>query len=109
MKPEFLQTVLNDTLASIKDTLRRKSIEYAREHNPMHNFEKGAIITGLTREEVIRGFALKHHISIDDIRNDIKKGMLPKKETIEEKFNDAIIYLILEKSSMLDRISALKE
>lgn len=64
----------------------------------MHNFEQGAKITGQIREKVLFGFALKHHISIADMRDDIEKGLIPTKEKVEEKFNDAIIYLILEKA-----------
>lgn len=104
MKPNFLKSVLKNTLEKITTTLHKKSIEYVRNKNPMHNFEQGAKITGQIREKVLFGFALKHHISIADMRDDIEKGLIPSKEKVEEKFNDAIIYLILEKASMLNRI-----
>ena len=47
---------------------------------------------------------LKHEISIADITNDLTEGKLPKIETIEEKFGDNLIYLILKKASIIDKI-----
>lgn len=104
MKKEYFKKVLNETIEGIKHTLGVKAMEYMRNDNAMHNFDVGAKITGQTREKVIFGFALKHNISIADIRNDIEKGKLPSKEIVEEKFGDAINYLILEKASILDKI-----
>lgn len=36
--------------------------------------------------------------------NDIDKGILPTKEAVEEKFGDLLIYAIILKASILDRI-----
>ncbi|AGO48754.1 hypothetical protein Phi46:3_gp010 [Cellulophaga phage phi46:3] len=104
MKKEFFKTVLKNTIDSVQETLGVKAMEYVRNDNAMHNFDVGARITGSSREQVLYGFALKHHISIQDIRDDIEKGILPSKEKVEEKYNDAINYLILEKASVLERI-----
>lgn len=104
MKPEFFKNVLKDTLEKTQETLGVKAMEYVRNNNAMHNFDVGARITGQTREKVLYGFALKHHISINDLRNDIEAGKLPKAETVEEKYGDAINYLILEKASILHKI-----
>lgn len=104
MTKDFFKKVLNETLEGIKHTLGVKAMEYVRNDNAMHNFDTGAKMTGQTREKVIAGFALKHVVSISDMRNDIEKGNLPTKELVEEKFGDAINYLILEKASILHRI-----
>ena len=48
---------------------------------------------------------LKHEIFISDITNDIDFGILPNENTVNEKFNDNIIYLIIKKASILDRIN----
>jgi hypothetical protein len=104
MKKEFFKLVLDKTLNSTIETLGVKAMEYIRNDNAMHNFDVGARKTGQIRERVIYGFALKHHISIDDIRDDLEKGILPSEELIEEKFGDAINYLILEKASILHKI-----
>lgn len=105
MRVELYEKLLSDTLMQVKNTLDVKAKEYRRENNPMHNFDEGARITGQTREQVIYGFALKHHISIADLRKDVEKGDLPTAEVINEKYNDAINYLILEKISMLEKVS----
>lgn len=91
---------------NIKKVLSIKAKEYRRNNNPLEFFDNGVIKTNnrLSREEVIYGFALKHTLSIDDLRNDIKKGVLPSRELIDEKFGDAINYLILEKMSIIDKI-----
>ena len=39
------------------------------------------------------------------MRNDLTKGKLPSKALVNEKFGDAINYLILEKASILDKIN----
>lgn len=105
MKVELYEQLLYDTLRQVKNTLDVKAKEYWRENNPMHNFDQGATITGQTREQIIYGFALKHHISIADLRKDVAKLDLPTAEVINEKYNDAINYLILEKISMLEKVS----
>jgi len=96
--------IVDDVCAAIKETLVNKGREYRRNNNPMHNFDVGALMTGEIREKVIYSMALKHTISIADMRNDLVKGILPKKEVVEEKYTDAINYLILEKASILARL-----
>ena len=106
MKKDFFKEVLDDTLKSIQKTMGVKAMEYIRNNNAMHNFDEGAKISGQIREKVLFGFALKHHISINDMRNDIEAGKLPSEDSVNEKFGDAINYLILEKASILHRIKS---
>ena len=97
--------VVEQTLDNIKNVLIIKGKEYRRNNNPFHNFEEGSKITGQLREDVLWGFAMKHYISIQDIKTDLRaEGKLPSKAMIEEKYNDLIIYLMLEKASLMDRI-----
>lgn len=93
---------------SIKEVLSIKAKEYRRNNNPLHNFDVGVYMSSYkqSREEIIYGMALKHIISIADIRDDVKKGKLPSKELLDEKYGDAINYLILEKASIIDKIEA---
>lgn len=105
MTTKEFDKVLDEVLESTVKVMRSKSEEYATDDNKLHNFDQGARMTGQTREKVLYGFALKHLISINDIRNDIEKGILPSKELLDEKFGDAINYLILEKASIIDRIN----
>ena len=109
MTENRFEQVVDETLNQIKSTLIEKGREYRRNNNPFHNFEQGSRITGLIREKVLDGMLLKHEISIADITNDLTEGKLPKIETIEEKFGDNLIYLILKKASIIDKIEEYEE
>ena len=104
MTEERFDEVVDIFLNSIRDTLLVKAKEYRREGNVFHNFDEGSKRSGLIREKVLDGFLLKHEISIADITNDLEKGILPKISTLDEKFGDNVIYLILKMTSMIDKI-----
>ena len=104
MTENRFEQIVDETLNQIKEVLIVKGTEYRRNNNPFHNFDEGSKRSGLIREKVLDGFLLKHEISIADITNDLEKGILPKIETIEEKFGDNLIYLILKKASIIDKI-----
>ena len=44
-----------------------------------------------------------------NLTNDLVEGKLPKIETVEEKFGDNLIYLILKKASIIDKIEQYEE
>jgi len=102
------EDVVTDTLKQCQDTMLIKGREYRRNNNPFHNFDKGVEISGKSREEVIWGFALKHFISIQDIRSDLRDGKLPSEELLNEKYGDMINYLLIEKASIVARIKEAK-
>lgn len=104
MTDQRFDEIVQEVLDQVKEVLLVKAKEYRRNNNPFHNFDVGAARTGLIREKVLDGMLLKHEISIADITNDIEKGILPKASTLDEKFGDNIIYLILKKASIIDRI-----
>ena len=101
---DYFEKVVNDTLAEVKELLILKGKEYRRNDNVYHNFDQGAKIKGITPEKVLDGFLLKHEVSIADMTDDLDKGILPTKEKVEEKFNDNIIYLLIKKSMILNRL-----
>ena len=104
MTENRFEQIVDETLNQIRETLIKKGAEYRRNNNPFHNFEEGSKRSGLIREKVLDGMLLKHEISIADMTNDLEKGILPKIETVEEKFGDNLIYLILKKASIIDKI-----
>ena len=105
MTEKDFEKEVETTLNQIRETLIVKGKEYRRNNNPFHNFEMGSKMTGLSREKILDGMLLKHEISIADMTNDLCQGILPKKEIVDEKFNDNIIYLLLKKASIKDRIN----
>jgi hypothetical protein len=105
-RSEYFDKVINETLEEIKNLLVVKGKEYRRNNNPYHNFERGAELTGQSRLDVLQGFLLKHLISIEDIRNDLKKGILPSEEKVHEKMNDIIVYYLIEKAMILEQIKS---
>ena len=98
------EKVITDTLSEVKELLIVKGKEYRRNDNVYHNFDQGAKIKGITPEKVLDGFLLKHEVSIADMTNDLDKGVMPSKEKVEEKFNDNIIYLLIKKAMILNRL-----
>ena len=104
MTEERFEQIVDKTLNRIKEIIIIKGKEYRRNNNPFHNFDEGSKRTGLIREKVLDGMLLKHEISISDIINDLEIGILPNIDTVEEKFNDNLIYLILKKASIIDKI-----
>ena len=109
MTEDRFEQIVDETLNQIKEVLIEKGREYRRNNNPFHNFEEGSKRTGLIREKVLDGFLLKHEISIADMTNDLVEGKLPKIETVNEKFGDNLIYLIIKKASIIDRIESKDE
>lgn len=103
-RSEHFDKVINETLEEIKNLLVVKGKEYRRNNNPYHNFERGAEITNLSKEEVLQGFLLKHIISLEDMRNDLKKGKLPSYDKVQEKYNDCLTYILIEKAMILEQI-----
>lgn len=104
LKEAEFDELVTSTLEDIQDLLIVKGKEYRRNNNPFHNFERGAEISGKTREEVLQGFLLKHLISVEDMRNDSKLGIHSSEEKIHEKYNDIIIYFLIEKNMMLENL-----
>ena len=104
MTENRFEQIVDETLNQIQNVLIEKGKEYRRNNNPFHNFEEGSKRTGLIREKVLDGMLLKHEISIADMTNDLENDILPKIETVEEKFGDNLIYLILKKASIIDKI-----
>lgn len=101
-KEKNFEAVIDQTLSDIRELLLKKGKEYRRNNNPFHNFERGAQISGNTREEVLQGFLLKHLISVEDMRNDLKSGMSPNIYQVNEKYNDILVYFLIEKAMMIE-------
>lgn len=109
MTEKRFEEIVDIFLNGVKETLIVKGKEYRRNNNPFHNFDIGSQRSGLIREKVLDGFLLKHEISIADITNDLEKDILPTIKTLDEKFGDNVIYLILKMASIIDKIERNEE
>lgn len=105
MSEDEFDEVVESTLAKVREMLIVKGREYRREGNPFHNFEKGSKKSGLSRERVLDGFVLKHEVSVSDMIDDLDKGILPSLAAVEEKFGDILVYTLIKKASLVDRIN----
>lgn len=104
MNSEQFDEIVSKRCEKIRHVLSEKAKEYANADDRLHNFNRGAEISGTTREKVLWGFALKHYISFLDMLDDIEEGDLPTEEYVDEKIGDLINYLILTEASIKDRI-----
>ena len=96
--------VLEARLQKTKDVLYSKSKEYSSDADKLHNFNKGAMMSGHSREDVLWGFLLKHLISVSDIVEATNQGKFPNMETINEKIGDCINYFVLLEACLVDRL-----
>lgn len=110
MKKKYIMTstefdeVVAHRIGSIKRILVEKAKEYANTNDRLHNFNKGAQISGQSREKVLWGFALKHYISFLDMLDKVENDQLPPIEMVDEKIGDLINYLILCEASIKNKI-----
>jgi len=99
------QKVVSNRLADIQKTLIIKGAEYIRNNDPFHNFNKSARRRNITPEEALYGMLEKHLVSLDDIIEDIKKGIITPLPIAQEKIKDTITYLILLEGLLTKRIN----
>jgi cyanate lyase len=93
-------------MARSMSVLDSKRKEYVFNDNPFQNFEEGVGLSVVeTREAVTYGYAVKHLQSVRAvIQNFESNGTLPDKEVIQEKFGDAINYLIILEQMLLEHL-----
>lgn len=103
-RPNYFDAIVESTLQQIKNTLITKGKEYRRNGDVFHNFNEGAKRTGKTPEQVLQGFMLKHEISVNDMVQDIALGVMPTAEAVNEKMNDILVYNLVLKGMLLNRV-----
>jgi len=99
-------TLLDNTIEQIRQTMGSKSSEYARNSDKLHNFKRAAGVLGVSPEKALLGMLTKHTVSILDIIDDLDRGKLPSVELLCEKIGDELNYHILLKALILERIYA---
>ena len=104
MNQLVFDTILNERLDKIKNTLISKGTEYASNADRLHNFKRAARFMGKTPEAACWGFAMKHLTSIADMIDQIDAGTCPSQAVVDEKLGDAINYIILLETIVKERI-----
>jgi hypothetical protein len=96
-KEFFTKHVVERRIELIKKVLEAKGTEYGADKSAFHTFINGSKLSFHATEQAYAWELMcKHLQSIKDMIDDHQKSMIsPSKEQIEEKFGDAINYLIL--------------
>lgn len=98
---EFMDFVIEH---HIKGVMCKKSAEYAKGLDKLHNFKKAAQMRGLPPEECLRGMKLKHDVSIEDMLDDLlEKGTEYPQGLWQEKLHDQINYTFLLWALLMER------
>lgn len=95
MTAEEFDMIVERRINKIKDTLLSKAEEYAGKTERLHNFKRGAAMTGQQPAQVCVGFMVKHLVSVFDIIDDLSLGDGRRLCHFDEKVTDAVNYLIL--------------
>jgi hypothetical protein len=105
MKAEQFDGIVENQIKNIKNVLAAKRKEYAPgDGDRLHNFRVAAALSNTSLAGAAMGMALKHIVSVADIVKLSEVGTVPSIEMIEEKFGDAINYLILIKACLVEQM-----
>jgi hypothetical protein len=102
----FLEIVKN-RLDYCEKILNIKGEEYSGDVDRLHNFKEAAKFLGCSSEKALLGMWIKHLVSIKDIIENIDRlnntGYVPDDKLIDEKFGDAINYILLLEGLIKER------
>ena len=85
-----------ETIVRLMTLLLIKGEEYRRNNDPYHNFNEGAKRLNVRPMTVLNFFRLKHVISITDLQKDFEQGKEVSKAQINEKYDDILVYTLIE-------------
>jgi hypothetical protein len=106
MKRSELDKEVENRIELIKSVLLKKGTEYATGGDAFHNFNQAKGLSfHNSREKIAWEYSVKHLQSIKDIIELVDKGGIPSLAAVEEKFGDAINYLILIEAMIKESIS----
>lgn len=101
------ESIVDDRIVKIRETLKTKAKEYASTKSRFHTFEVGGRIMDVTPEQALQGMMLKHIVSVFDLINWTETDdERITNELIDEKIGDMINYLILLEGMLKQRTSA---
>lgn len=93
---DFIDYVVKPRLDTCIDLLAgEKDIEYSRNNDKFYNFKRVGQIRNISTIAALDGMFNKHLISVIDMIDDAKAGILPSQKLINDKVTDTINYLLL--------------
>jgi len=105
-KLEF-DKIVRRRLGLVERTLIARAKEYATDADRLHNFKEAALLEGCSPADALRGFALKHWVSVRDVVRDWadpESGITFAQ--VDEKIGDAIAYLCLLECVLVENLTA---
>lgn len=100
MKTETFDRIVQERATDIIRRLHNKGLEYASAQDRLHNFKRAAVLLKSTPMEALMGFKVKHTVSLEDILERAKNGILPSRSMWDEKLGDEIAYWVLADAVM---------
>ena len=102
--------LLEETIAQIKHLALAKGGEYSGDDDRLANFRRNAAALGLSMEHVWAVYAAKHWDAIMQFVQDLSTGKVRQRsEPLEGRADDLIVYLILLKAMLEERLSLNKD
>ena len=88
------ETLVQKRIDRIKELIDDKGVEYARDHDRLHNFREAGLINKTSMPKALHGMLTKHLVSYLDWIKVPRVGL--SRQQIQERFGDIIIYFVLQ-------------
>jgi hypothetical protein len=109
MTNEELNKIFEETFERIIKLRQSKAAEYNQGQGVFGTVERTAIQFGVSIETVLMIFASKHWSSCVDYGRDIDTGKTrTRTESINQRIDDLIVYLLMLKGAIVERHNAAK-
>jgi hypothetical protein len=102
--PDQFDKIVRHRMDTCLRVLLEKNKEYSRNGDRLWNFRSAGRCRGKHPLEALEGMEVKHTISIDDMVRDCVEDRQPTIKAIEEKFTDAINYLLLKEALIRENL-----
>jgi hypothetical protein len=97
--------LLAETWETINELGKKKGGEYAGDHDRLENFKRNGTRLNLPMEIIWAVYAAKHWDAITQYVADLRTGKTrPRMESLSGRCDDLIVYLILFKAMLQERI-----
>jgi len=100
--PEVIETFYN--LAKLHE---KKNNDYSSQDNPFENFERSELIMSWFKKDFDKPFVNQIANKIARLANLLSNDMFPNNESIEDSFDDIIVYTALWKARHQRRLNKL--